>query len=252
MSFCFLVWCCCQSTWRITWTAQNSLSHPRPCVMLLTHRWTFPMGVRKSVRKTCLCRQRCTHRHTTTFIYNECIHQVIICPSIHPSIQEEISSPSTSDSMESVGFITSASSSPSALCSEAPSAQEPIVLKQNSSTVPEDEDKTPGCPDLTLTLEGATEALSINSLSRGSFGENVVSLIEWFKWMFRLYRNIAYSTSISPSLKKNKVIEKILTSVIPGDISNSAKHAERRWAIFISHRILGKPTTSFSRTDVFT
>ncbi|KAK9960094.1 hypothetical protein ABG768_010170 [Culter alburnus] len=96
------------------------------------------------------------------------------------------SSPSTSpDSMESVGFFTSACSSPSALCSEAPSAQEPIVLKQNSSSVLEDEDKTPadlihGCPDLTITLEGATEALSINSLSRESFGEIVVSLIELF------------------------------------------------------------------------
>ncbi|KAL0170449.1 hypothetical protein M9458_035045, partial [Cirrhinus mrigala] len=66
------------------------------------------------------------------------------------------------------------------LCSEAPPAQKPILLKQNSSTMPEEEkshltyeDKTPtdmisGCPDLTLTLEGATEVLSINSLSRKS------------------------------------------------------------------------------------
>ncbi|XP_067310620.1 uncharacterized protein [Pseudorasbora parva] len=93
----------------------------------------------------------------------------------------------SSDSMESVGFITPASSSPS-----AQSAQELIVLKQNSSTVPEDEDKppadmTPGCPDLTLTLEGATEALFINSLSRGS-------------------------------------LEKISSSVLPGD----STHVERR------------------------
>lgn len=96
------------------------------------------------------------------------------------------SSPSTSpDSIESVGFFKSPCSSPPAVCSEAPSAQEPILLKQNSSAVPEeeerhvpDEDKTPadmilGCPDLTLTLDGATEALSINSLSRESVGEIV-------------------------------------------------------------------------------
>ncbi|XP_050989272.1 uncharacterized protein LOC127179649 [Labeo rohita] len=84
------------------------------------------------------------------------------------------------DSMESVGFFTSACSSPSALCSEPPSAQQSILLKQNSSSMPKEEkshftyeDKTPtdmisGCPDLTFTLEGATEVLSINSLSRKS------------------------------------------------------------------------------------
>lgn len=127
--------------------------------------------------------------------------KLVIIISIHPSTQEEMcdsrpvfSSRSTSpDSMESVGFFTSACSSPSAVYSEAPSAQEPILLKQkNSSAVPEEEeihvtyeDKTPadmisGCPDLTLTLEGTTEALSINSLSRESIGEIVYSWI----WLF--------------------------------------------------------------------
>ncbi len=120
--------------------------------------------------------------------------KLVVIVSIHLSTQEEISdslpvlsSHSTSpDGMESVSFCTSACSSPSAVCSKAPSAQEPILLKQNnSSAVPEEEesyvtyeDKTPadmisGCPDLTLTLEGTTEALSINSLSRESIGEIV-------------------------------------------------------------------------------
>ncbi|RXN27514.1 transmembrane protein 179 [Labeo rohita] len=138
-------WCCrYQCTWRIVRIVHNS--HVRPYVMLLlAHQLTFIVSsskevMRKSVRKTCLSRQ----------------------------------------SMESVGFFTSACSSPSALCSEPPSAQQSILLKQNSSSMPKEEkshftyeDKTPtdmisGCPDLTFTLEGATEVLSINSLSRKS------------------------------------------------------------------------------------
>ncbi|XP_043118359.1 protein ELYS-like [Puntigrus tetrazona] len=80
---------------------------------------------------------------------------------------------SSPDSMElAVGFFTSARSSPSAVCSEAPSAEEPTLLKQNSSAA-SPADTSSGCPDLTLTVEGTTEALSINSLSRESVGEIV-------------------------------------------------------------------------------
>ncbi|XP_016308208.1 uncharacterized protein LOC107662642 isoform X1 [Sinocyclocheilus anshuiensis] len=144
-------------------------------------------------------------------VEEECEEDLPLQPEEDMNDSPVFYSPSTSpDSMESVGFFKSPRSSPPAVCSEAPSAQEPILLKQNSSAVPEeeeshvqDEDKTPadmfpGCPDLTLTLDGATEALSSNSLSRESV-----------------------------------VIEKIFPSVVSGVISHGgnaveAPHAERR------------------------
>ncbi|KAL7873209.1 hypothetical protein AOLI_G00122800 [Acnodon oligacanthus] len=94
------------------------------------------------------------------------------------------------DSMASACSFTSAPSSPTAVRSEASSRRGSILPLQNPFAIPRDEEcevlddslmppevltlcyadltLTPCCPDLTLTVDGATEAISFKSLRRGS------------------------------------------------------------------------------------
>ncbi|XP_051502574.1 uncharacterized protein LOC127411215 [Myxocyprinus asiaticus] len=120
--------------------------------------------------QTVLAVSKLLTRDTTIFTQNEEIFESL--PVFSP------------DSMESTGSFFFTCSSPPAVEFDAPPTKETILLLQKShavlddgkSQIPDDDkiqtpvDMVPCCSDLTLTVEGATEAVSINILSREIVG----------------------------------------------------------------------------------
>ncbi|KAI4878591.1 hypothetical protein NFI96_016709 [Prochilodus magdalenae] len=114
--------------------------------------------------------------------------QQLLEEDLHVLTQEEHTFPSvvssgsaSPDSMTSACSFTSAPSSPPAANNEAPSRRGSILPLQNPFATPRDEDchlqddsqmspevLTPCCPELTLTVDGATETMSFKSLRRES------------------------------------------------------------------------------------